>query len=222
MVRLPFVAQPLSSDESGFMVVASQRDPGTSLDGNYWVDRPPLLLDFFSLADHLGGTIALRLLGVGLVALSVVLAGRIGTFAVPRGQASLWTPVLTAGTAAVFLVNPLFGAMEVNGELIAVALVLISTERLLHALTATTPRSATWSLVTAGTAAAAAVLVKQNEIDAMILTAVLAIGAARHPGIRFAGRHVAAVAVGASACVGMVLAHAVGALTPAGGSAGTA
>uniref|UniRef100_UPI00286DA292 hypothetical protein n=1 Tax=Nocardioides sp. TaxID=35761 RepID=UPI00286DA292 len=151
---------------------------------------------------------ALRLLGAGLVALSVVLAGRIGALAVPRGHASIWTPILTAGTAALFLVNPLFGAMEINGELIAVTLVLLSTERVLHARAATTPRSATWILFTAGAAAAAAVLVKQNEVDALVLTAVLAIGTARHRGVAFAGREVAAVVAGAVVCVSLVLAHA--------------
>lgn len=207
IVRMPFVIEPLSSDEGGLLLVASQWRPGTSLYGNYWVDRPPLLLDFFSLANTLGGTIALRLLGACLVAASVVLAGRIGTTAV-RGHAFRWTPVLTAGTAAVFLVNPLFGAMEVDGELVAVALVLISAERMLHASTASSARSTVWLFSTAGAAAAAAALVKQNEVDALVLMAVLSVGTARQRGVASAAREVAAFSAGAVACVGVVLAHA--------------
>ncbi len=209
MVRLPFVAQRLGSDEGGFLLVASQWAPGRSLYGNYWVDRPPLLLDFFSLADHLGGTVALRLLGAGLVALSVVLAGRIGALSVPRGRAAAWAPVLTAGTAALFLVDPMFGALEVNGELIAVPLVLLSVERLLRAGTAAAAGSAAWLMfAAAGAAAAAAVLVKQNEVDGLVLTAVLVLGTARRRGLACAGQQLAAAAAGALVCVSVVLAHA--------------
>lgn len=207
-VRLPFVTQRLGSDEGGFLLVASQWSPGTSLYGNYWVDRPPLLLDFFALAGHLGGTIALRLLGAGLVAVSVLLAGRIGALAAERCDASTWTPVLTAATAAIFLVDPLFGAMEVDGELIAVALVLLSTERLLRAHSVAATRSTTWLLATAGAAAAAAVLVKQNEVDALVVMAVLAWGAARRQGLASSVGQVGAAALGAIVCASLVLAHA--------------
>ena len=41
---MPFLARPLSPDEGGFLLVASQWEPGTSLYGHYWVDRPPLLM----------------------------------------------------------------------------------------------------------------------------------------------------------------------------------
>ena len=76
--RLPFTTRPLSSDEGGFLLVASQWSPGRSLYGNYWVDRPPLLIAFFGLADRLGGQVPLRILGTGLAVVSVVLASRIG------------------------------------------------------------------------------------------------------------------------------------------------
>ncbi|MCW2833210.1 MAG: hypothetical protein JWN68_1163 [Nocardioides sp.] len=207
-VRMPFAIDPLSSDEGGLLLVASQWRPGTSLYGNYWVDRPPLLLDFFSLANTLGGTIALRMLGACLVAFSVVLAGRIGATAVPRTHVLRWTPVLTAGTAAVFLVNPLFGALEVDGELVAVALVLLSAERMLRASSAGGAISTRWLYFTAGAAAAAAVLVKQNEVDALVLMAVLSVGTVRHRGGASAARAVATFFAGAVTCVGVVLAHA--------------
>ncbi len=44
------------------MLVASQWTPGSSLYGDYWVDRPPLLIDFFDVADHPGGATALGLM----------------------------------------------------------------------------------------------------------------------------------------------------------------
>ncbi len=206
--RLPFVTQPLGSDEGGFLMVASQWAPGTSLYGSYWVDRPPLLIDFFAISDQLGGTVALRLLGAALVGLSVVLAGRIGRAAVPDASRGRWTSVMTAGTAAVFLVNPLFGAMEVNGELIAVPLILLSIERILHGHTsASTPGRTGW--VVAGAAAAAAVLVKQNEIDALLLIAFLGARTARAHGAALAGRQLALATTGALLVTLAVLSHAV-------------
>src|SRR5262245_53224475 len=77
-LRLPFVGRPLSSDEGGFLLVAAQWSPGRSLYGNYWVDRPPLLIAFFDLADDLGGAVALRLMGAVLAAVAVLVAARIG------------------------------------------------------------------------------------------------------------------------------------------------
>src|SRR4029077_9507232 len=61
VLRLPFVAAPLSPDEGGFLVLARQwhvAGPGGSLYGSYWVDRPPLLVATFQLADALGGLTA--------------------------------------------------------------------------------------------------------------------------------------------------------------------
>jgi len=47
---LPFVAKPVSPDEGGFLLVAAQWQPGRSLYGHYWVDRPPMLITVFDLA----------------------------------------------------------------------------------------------------------------------------------------------------------------------------
>jgi hypothetical protein len=47
---LPFVGAPASPDEGGYLLVASQWSRGTSLYGNYWVDRPPLLIGVHELA----------------------------------------------------------------------------------------------------------------------------------------------------------------------------
>jgi hypothetical protein len=78
LLRLPFVAAPLSPDEGGFLVLARQwhaAGPGGSLYGRYWVDRPPLLVATFQLADALGGLTALRLIGALASAITVVAVG---------------------------------------------------------------------------------------------------------------------------------------------------
>ena len=59
-VRLLLLTVPLSPDEAGFLLVAQQWHPGTSLYGDYWVDRPPGLIALFGLAP---GPTGLRLLG---------------------------------------------------------------------------------------------------------------------------------------------------------------
>jgi len=77
LLRLPFVAAPLSSDEGGFLVLARQwhlAGPGGSL---YGATGGPaaLLVATFQLADALGGLIALRLIGALAAAITVVAVG---------------------------------------------------------------------------------------------------------------------------------------------------
>jgi hypothetical protein len=199
LARLPFLGWPMGSDEGGLLLIASQWRPGSSLYGDYWVDRPPLLIDVFVLAQHLGGLPALRVLGIVLVLVSVLLAARVARLAGGSGPAG-------ALTAAVFLVNPLFGVHEVNGELVAVPLVLTATASALAASRAPAQRTTTL-LLCSGSAAAAAVLVKQNEIDGIVL---LLVGActflARGP--RTAWRALAVACVGALATTTLVVVHA--------------
>ena len=92
--------KPLGNDEGGYLMVARQWSPGSSLYGNYWVDRPPLLIELFSLA---GGPLGLRLIGLCAVLTSVLLAARVGRLVTPGyGRAPAWTAV----TAAAFLSSP--------------------------------------------------------------------------------------------------------------------
>ena len=228
LVRVPFVAAPLGADEGGFLMVAAQWSPGTSLYGDYWVDRPPLLIALFALADHLGGVVPLRLLAVLLVMTSVLLAGRIGALlsadagAGPTGPESRFSGGLPAAvTAAVFLVDPLFGALEVNGELLAVPFVLAGIAAILTARQAPTRRARSWWLGGAGAAAAAAALVKQNEIDvvifglvALVTSAVVARRRGRHSRL---GPDLATLAGGAAVVsIVALLAAAARGTSPAG------
>ena len=166
LVRLPFLGRPLSSDEGGYLMVAAQWHPGTSLYGNYWVDRPPLLIALFRLADWAGGTVPLRLLGVVIVVGSVLLAAWIGRLAAPGTRA----PVYAAVTAAVFASTPLFDAQEVDGELLTLPFLLAGTGCVLAALSRDTRHPWRWWLA-AGALAASAALVKQNMLDVAVVAA---------------------------------------------------
>ncbi|QIG43646.1 hypothetical protein G5V58_13540 [Nocardioides anomalus] len=191
---LPFVTKPLSPDEGGFLLVASQWHPGRSLYGPYWVDRPPLLLTVFDLAAHLGGAVALRLIGVLAVVASVLLADLLGRRAAPRRSL---TPAVVA---AAFLSTPLFGTTMVNGELLAVPLVLSGLVALVRSWTATGASALGWGAV-AGVTAAAAALVKQNVVDVFVVAAALAVQALWARQGRRAGALVAGVVLGAAAAL---------------------
>ncbi len=197
----PFVTAPLSPDEGGFLLVASQWRAGPSLYGHYWVDRPPLLLTVFDLAAHLGGAVALRLIGIAAVAGSVTL-----TFLLARtvaGSRALMPTVV----AAVFLSTPLFGTKEVDGELLAVPLVLAGALALVHAWPAATRVALPWAATAGGTAMAAA-LVKQNVVDVFVVAAALIVVSTRTAGLRRVGLIAAGFAGGGAATLGAVLALA--------------
>lgn len=179
--RLPLFGRPVSRDEAGFLMVASQLGPGRSLYGDHWVDRPPLLLGFYAVADWLGGPDALRSLGLLLVAGAVVAAALLG-WAAGAGQVRTRVAVVCAATAAVFLATPLFGTYEVNGELIAAPLVLTGFALVLAAVRAGAPGRRAGLLLAAGLVGAAAVLVKQNQWDVFVLLAALLLAGRRSDG----------------------------------------
>jgi hypothetical protein len=167
-VRLPFLTAPLGADEGGYLLVASQWHPGgTSLYGNYWVDRPPLLILFFSLADDLGGAVGLRLLGCVAACSVVVLSHVLGRSLGERTRAP-W-PVVAA---TAFVCSPI--TRDVDGELIAVPLVLLG---LVFAAWAREPGRSRRQRLTlwfaAGAVAAAGAMVKQNFLDAFVFGATL-------------------------------------------------
>ncbi|MFC3689979.1 hypothetical protein [Aquipuribacter hungaricus] len=172
LLRLPLLGSPLSRDEAGYLMVASQLGPGSSVYGGYWVDRPPLLLAVFAVADRLGGAEALRATGLLVVAAAVVAAAVLGaTAAAAPGRVR--AGVLCAATAGVFLVTPLFGTTEVNGELVAAPFVLSGVALLLRAVRAGATPGRPGLLAAAGVAGAAAVLVKQNQWDVVVALAAL-------------------------------------------------
>jgi hypothetical protein len=166
---LPFVTAPLSPDEGGFLLVGSQWRPGSSLYGSYWVDRPPLLISVFDVASDIGGAVSLRIIGIAAVVVSVVLSERLGRLATGRRS------VLPALVSGAFLSTPLFGTGMVNGELLAVPVVLAGLVCLLRAWTTAGTPGLRWA-ATAGALAAAAPLIKQNVVDVVVVAGALVLG----------------------------------------------
>ncbi len=170
--RIPYIGTPLRPDEGGFLLLGSQWHVGTSLYGDYWVDRPPLLVAFFSAADWLGGATALRVMGCGLAFAVILLAHVLGRSV--TGIGSLWPPAL----ALALVTMPTGGAMEVNGELIAAPLVLLGLIASIRAADArgAVARRSLWTA--AGALGAAAVMVKQNFADVLVFGVVLVVASA--------------------------------------------
>jgi hypothetical protein len=169
---LPFLWRPLSPDEGGLLVVASQWGPGSSLYGDYWVDRPPVLIGLFALADGFGDPWSLRLLGCLAVVLTVLLAGLVGRLATPARRIGV---VLAAGTAAIFTATPLFGGSVVNSELLALPFILAGLAAAIAAATATSAVRVLALATTAGVAGALAALTKQRQLDVLVAILVLAV-----------------------------------------------
>ncbi|GAA3546738.1 hypothetical protein [Nocardioides daeguensis] len=204
LARAPYLTAPATPDEGGFLLVASQWRPGTSLYGDYWVDRPPLLLVVHGVAAGLGGVVALRAIGLVAVTASVFLAVSIARQAGVRSTA----PVVIA---AAFLTTPLFGALEIDGELLAVPLVLAGVLALVRACTADTQETtaadvARWAAA-AGAAAAGAAMIKQNAVDVFVVAVVLLATARTRSRVR-AGRLGVLFLSGAAATTLAVLGYA--------------
>ncbi len=173
---LPFLFRPLSPDEGGFLIVASQWAPGSSLYGDYWVDRPPVLIWLFTLADGLGDPWSLRLLGTLAVLATVLLAALVGRLAAPTTRLG---PVLAAGTAAVFIATPLFGGSVVHGELLSLPFVLAGIAATIAGSTSRHRTRTALLGVAAGTAGTLAALTKQSQIDVFVVALALALVARR-------------------------------------------
>ena len=105
--------------------------------------------------------------------------------------------------------TPLFGSNEVDGELVAVPLVLAGLVLLLRADAQPVPAHRFAWLAAAGAAGAAAALVKQNEIDVLVFAVVGALVMLRAHGVRRVAGDLAAVAAGAVLLSGSVLLVAV-------------
>lgn len=166
--RLLEIRGGASPDEGGFLVVGSQwHAGGSSLYGNYWVDRPPLLIAAFRLADLTGGLVSLRVLGILAASASVFLLASTARRAFGR-RASAWTAVV----AAALLISPLYGAIDVNGELLALPLVALGIRAAVEAVAAEDLLLARGAALVTGAAAVSALLVKQNVLDVVVFAAV--------------------------------------------------
>ncbi len=170
VLRLALLGAPLSADESGFLQVARHWHSGQgSLYGPYFVDRPPLLLELFKVADLLGGVVAWRLIGALGAAVTVVCVGMaVRRLAGPR--AGCW-----AGSAAgALMVSPMLGTAVPNGELAAAPFVAGGIWAAVTVVTTARGPLRNRAAFLTGACAVAAPLVKQNMLDVFVFAVVLA------------------------------------------------
>jgi hypothetical protein len=202
VVRLPLLASDPSRDEAGFLLVGQQWNfAGSSLYGDFWVDRPPLLITIFRIASQLGGLVPLRLIGC-LAAVLVILgtahlAGRLG-----GRRAAPWAAL----TAAALCVTPLLGGRMVNGELLSAPFVVAGLIAVMTAIEHPGERQATVAAALAGSAMMAALLVKQNMADVAVFACVTLLVAWRRGEMTTPRltRSIVAAAAGALTCLGAV------------------
>ena len=192
---VPFAGRALSPDEGGLLLLAGQWTPGSSLYGDYFVDRPPGLIGLAAVADVAGGDWAFRALGILAVVVTVLLSGALGRLAAPRLPSA---PVLTAATAALLTVTPLFGGTVVNGELLGLPFLVGGVVAALCATRSQSARAALWWGVLAGVSGACGALVKQSLLDVFVFTVVLLLVSRRV-------RPVVGVAIGAVATVAVAV-----------------
>jgi hypothetical protein len=195
LVRIPTLGRPLSSDEGGYLLVASQWAPGRSVYGAYFVDRPPVLIGLFAVAGRLGAAVPLRLIGLVGVVVSVLLAGRLA------GSTG-------ALICAALLSTPLFDAREIDGEILAVPFVLAACLFLTTSIRSNGASARCTTPFVAGVLAAAAALVKQNAVDGFVMAAVLAVGLMVRRDWRGALVRTGSFAVGAACALVVALAFA--------------
>lgn len=208
---LPFLRTPLMPDEAGYLTVGAQWRPGASLYGDYWVDRPPLLIGIFAaIAAFATATLSqdgaispgVRLFGALTAGLTVLLAARLVRQVAPESRlASFAAPLLTLALVS----SPLLGFPITNGELLALPFTFGALALLISALQGPSGRGAVAAAMAAGGLAMAAAMVKQNVLDAYVFALVALIGLRRRDAAWkrvFAG-FVAGSAVALGAVVGM-------------------
>lgn len=169
LARLLFLHLPAWSDEAGYLQIGGNwhlgREP-SSLYSGYWVDRPPVLVTLYGLAQRLGGLTALRLLGALAATLTILgLADFARTVAGERvgGRAAAWTAVI----AAALLSTPYHWSFEVDGELLAVPFVAWGLALTVRAF-AHRGLHSVLAGAGAGAVALAAFLTKQNFLDVFV------------------------------------------------------
>lgn len=164
-----FIGVDMAPDEGGYLRVAQQWNvDGPKLYGHMWVDRPPGLLVLFHAAGVMG-RYGVSLFAAGSAIVLVLSAGWAG-WAAYGAAAARWSAIV----AAALVSSELLGAHELDGELLAAPFVMLSVAALLHARREWVgSRRRVVLAVLSGGAAAYALLIKQNFIDAIVFAAVL-------------------------------------------------
>ena len=175
---LPFLGTPLMPDEAGLFIIGEQWGTGRSLYGDYWVDRPPLIIwmyaliaPFVTIGHNPDGafSVAIKLAGGAVAAVSVLLSYVLAKRVAPdSGWTHCAAPVLTLALVS----SPLLGMPSTNGELLAIPFVFAGVALLVPALVRPNDRLAPWAGLAAGACAMAAVMVKQNFVDVFVFAFV--------------------------------------------------
>jgi hypothetical protein len=173
-LRAPFVSLLPGPDEGGLLVVARHwHEGGPNLYGGLFVDRPPLLLLLFQVGSDLGGIAGVRVLGLALVALLVVAAGRSGYLVGGRAGAAAG-----AFVAVALVANPMLGTLDVTAETLGAPFTMVGCALLLQAVLGAPTRWRPVLVATAGASAVCALLVKQDLADALAFGVALSIASA--------------------------------------------
>lgn len=178
-VRAVFVAFPIRSDEGGYLLAARTWAPGEGefLYGDLHVDRPPVLMAFFRLAALWENDAAIRVITIP-VAVAIVLATAHAARLLAGPVAARWAAVVVAALVC----SPALAGDQADGELFALVFVTGSVAATVHAWRAVDHRALAGYGLVAGALAAAAPLVKQNFLDALVFAGVLlAVSALRDP-----------------------------------------
>ncbi len=175
-VRLPAVGASLVADESGYTLVGRAWSPEPdSPFGHYWVDRPPMLIAVYRVADELAGPAGIRWLAVVASALVVLSSAALAHEALDRvrpdaGARDTGLVVASSSlTATALVANASIGVMLAKGEILSLPLLVGSMWLVLRALrTGSVPTAAVSGLLAGG-----ALGLKQNLVGAIVFAGVL-------------------------------------------------
>lgn len=200
--RLPFIGRAPTPDEAGYLLVGGQwNGAGSSLYGDYWVDRPPGLVTIFRLAADLGGVTALRILGCIAVLIIVLGVAQVARM-VDGDRSARWAAVI----AAALCLSPALGVQAVNGELLAGPFVVLGIVAAVSALQTPDRHAALACGAFTGALAVGAVMVKQNFVDVAVFEALALVlsGLRRSISPRRFADLTASFAVGAAMALGLL------------------
>lgn len=163
LVRLQGLLWPLKPDESGYLLVARHWHPTPgNMYGDYWVDRPPILIGLFKAADWAGGAYAPRVVAALLGLLLVWSAYRIGLLVGGRSSAR-WAAVLAVAVSG----QPQLLFWAAKSESLGVPLVVASCWLVLESFAARGRRRVVFAAA-AGLAGALAMGMKQNLVGGAV------------------------------------------------------
>ncbi|SNR36478.1 hypothetical protein [Blastococcus mobilis] len=171
VVRATYVPRPLRNDEGGYLLIARQwHTGGEFLYGDYFVDRPPLLMLIFKVASLTDWDQAIRVVAIPFVLLFVLAGWRAGSLLGGRAGGR-WSALVAAG----LMCSPGLATEQADGELFGAAFVMGAIALALSAWNADSLTRRLRLAGAAGVVAAAAPLIKQNLLEGALFLAGLVV-----------------------------------------------